>query len=445
MSLVAGIGCRVDAVKGKTGGVSSASTLLCSVSLLAFLILPVCALPACANGVPDGVQATSPLSLSLPEALQRAQTHSQTVRQADARLAQAEARVRNAGALASPLLTLAQPIGQNTGGTDEDILISQAFELGDKRRQRMREASAEREAARAERAGALVDLVYATQSAYYEAQRAEEERQLAADTLANAVSFAKTAEIQFQAGDVARSNVVRSQIEQARAQQALTQAETEKANRLAALRSLLGITDATEIRLTDSPAYMPVTYTLPALDALALRNRADLRAARQMRAAREAALHGIRAATQPDLLLEGRHSTLDPTIGGNTVRIGVTFPLFDLGRNRTEAQAAQGALREQEATVQETERLALLEVENAFRTLQQARKAVDAFPEERLMRAKDLLEMAQTGYTRRATTYLELLDAQQVYRSEQADYARALAAYRLALAALQRAVGGTLP
>ena len=58
--------------------------------------------------------------------------------------------------------------------------------------------------------------------------------------------------------------------------------------------------------------------------------------------------------------------------------------------------------------------------------------------------AKELLDMAQIGYSKGANSYLELLDAQQVYRSEQIEYARALAAWNEALAALQRAVGGKL-
>ena len=53
--------------------------------------------------------------------------------------------------------------------------------------------------------------------------------------------------------------------------------------------------------------------------------------------------------------------------------------------------------------------------------------------------------MAQTGYQQGANSYLELLDAQRTYLSEQTDYYRALAAYRTALAALKRAVGGSLP
>ena len=51
----------------------------------------------------------------------------------------------------------------------------------------------------------------------------------------------------------------------------------------------------------------------------------------------------------------------------------------------------------------------------------------------------------QTGYEKGAASYLEVLDARQTLRAEQAEYARALADWNVARADLQRAVGGLLP
>ncbi len=396
-------------------------------------------------GLRAGAQTPPVQRLSLAEAIALAQTRSALVRASDARVGGANARVSGAGALANPTLSLAQPFGQNTGGLDEGTYLTQTFELGDKRRQRVRAARGERDAAVADRAGTQSDLAYAAQSAYFEALRAGSERQLAADALTNAQEFAKTADTQFQAGDVARSNVVRSRIELSRAEQALTLAETERANRYATLRSLLRMPEDTNLVLTDTLSFTPAAYALPALRALALQNRPDLRAAQKLRDAREASLHGARALSQPDFFVEGRRSTLDPTVGGNSLRVGFIFPLFDFGRNRADAASAQAALQEQTATLDETTRLASLDVDTAFRTLSQARSTVEAFQNGHLARAKELLDMTQIGYRQGANTYLELLDAQQVYRVEETDYARALSAYNIARAALQRAVGGTLP
>ncbi len=385
--------------------------------------------------------------LSLVEAMRLAQQHSPLLQGATARVAGAEARIRGAGVPPNPSLSVGPHFGDSdsTGGTDEDYLLTQTFELGDKQRQRLHAARAEREAARAERLGTGSDLGFEVQSAYFESLRADAERQLAADALATAQAFAKAAETQFQAGAVARSNVVRSQIEQTRAEQALVAAETERANRYAALRSLTGVAEDSDLTLTDALTFTPATYRLPDLQILALRQRPDLQAAQHLRTAREADLHGARAQSQPDLFLEARHSTIDPAKGGNSLHVGLLFPLFDLGRNRADAQAAQAALQEQEAALAEALRTARLEVETAFRNLEQAQREVQSFQAGRLARAKELLDMAQTGYDKGATSYIELLDAQQVYRSEQTDYARALADFNIAKAALQRAIGAAPP
>jgi outer membrane protein TolC len=342
-------------------------------------------------------------------------------------------------------LSIGYPIGGDASALDDDIFLSQTVEMGDKIRQRVRSARAERNAALAARGGTVLDLTYSTRVAYYEALRSDKEMGLLSAALENARAFVKAADTQFQAGDVARSNVVRSRIELARAEQALNAAETDRANRYVTLRSLVGLPEQTTLALADNLDFLPVSYPVSELQALALRNRPDLRAAQQLDQARAADLHGARAQSQPDLVVEGRHHYTDPTYGSGSVRIGVVFPLFDYGRNRADAAVSEAALREQEANHNETLRVARLDVEIAARTLQQTRQIVESFRNGRLDRSKELLDMAQIGYDRGANSFLELLDAQQVFRSEQTEYARALANYNIARAALERAVGGVLP
>ena len=389
--------------------------------------------------------AANTQTLALTDALNFAQQRSFTTQQFDARVVGAGARLTGAGRLLNPVASIAAHVGQNTGGTDEDYLISQSFELGDKRRQRVLAARAERESVTLDRQAARNDLVFAVQSAYYEAQRSEAARQLALDALDNARKFAETAQLQFTAGDVAHTQVVRSRIEQSRAEQAVAAAQTERANRFATLRSLTRMEGNSDFTVSPTLPFTLAAYKLEDLQQLALTHRPDLQSALQTLANREALLHGARASSQPDLFVEARHGNIDPTQGGNSLRAGLLFPLYDFGRNRADAASAKAAVSEQEAVISESRRVALLEVETAYRNLQQARLTVEGFRAGRLDNSRELLNMAQIGYNQGATTYLELLDAQQVYRTEQTDYTRALADYNIALAALQRAVGGQLP
>lgn len=390
-------------------------------------------------------RATNSPPLSLAGALTFARERSFVSQQYDARVSGAAARLTGAGRLMNPVFSAGGHFGHDAAGTDEDYILSQSFELGDKRRQRVLAARAERDAAALDRTAAQNDLVYNVKSAYYEAQRVDAVRQLTATALENARKFAEAAQLQFTAGDVPRAQVTRSRIEQTRAEQALAVAETDRANRLAALRSLAHLPDSATFDLADTLAFKPVDYRLSDLEAFALAHRPDLQSAQKLRAGRVAQLHGARVQSQPDLFMEARHANIDPAQGGDTFRFGLLFPLLDFGRNRADASSAQAAVAEQDAVVAETRRTALLDVETAYRNLQQARQTIESFQGGRLASSLELLNQAQIGYSSGANTFLELLDAQQVYRNEQTDYTRALADYNIALAALERAVGGQLP
>ena len=389
--------------------------------------------------------AQTPRPLSLADAVRIARAGSPLGLAGQQRVLAADSRLRASGLLDNATITLAAPFGRDTSPFESPLLISQLIPLGDKIRQRIHAARADYGTSRFDYAATTADLTLNAQMAYFEAQRAETERRLAVETVANAQAFADAAQLQFTAGDVARSNVVRSRIELTRATQALQTAQTDAENRLATVRSLLNFPAAQPLALTDTLTYAPVNYALSDLQALALKNRPELQSAQQTREARLAALHLARLLDTPDMIVEARHNSYRIDAGSDSLRIGLVIPLFDYGRSRAEQKAAAAALSEQDYATAEAVRIAKLDVETAYRNLRLARTAVEAFQGGRLDQSKELLDMAQTGYKNGANTYLELLDAQNIYRSEQAEYVRALASWNEAKAALQRAVGGELP
>ncbi len=391
------------------------------------------------------VQSNQPLTLS--SALDVARGGSFTIGSAQARIAAAQARLQAAGAGPGTTLTLARAFGKNTGGFDEDILLSQVIEIG-KRGSRVRGAQLERDAAQFDRAGAGTDLEFAVRAAYYDALRTEVELNLANISLQTARTFANAARIQFTAGDVPRVNVVRSSIELSRAQAALTQAQSDRDTRLSILRSLFALPDAAPLQLGDKLSFQPKTYDLDALQTLASSTRFDLLSARARTQSRQFAIAAARALNKPDAFVEARRAAISSypqTPNGSSLRVGLVIPLFDFGRNRGGVQEAKANAQEQQAILDETVRTARLDVATTYARFVAVQAAVQGFTGGRLAQSRELLDMAQIGYQHGANSYLELLDAQTVYRNEQADYARALAAWNTALADLERAVGGKLP
>lgn len=417
------------------------------------IVISLLHLPSAASAADEAIplaqmtadQALPPLSLSLAEAVQQGLVNNPVICAATARVQEAEARLRAARAPLNPILALAHGFGHDTGGLDEDILLAQTIEYGPKRNAPIKVALAERSAAVNALAGTVAERTFTIQTAYWSSLQARDEHLLAQEVLAVAQAFANAASIQFQAGDVARSQVVRSQLEVNNAQQALLVAAGTQANREAELRSLLGVPPNQPLQLTEPLGVQPVAYRLSDLLTYGLAHRPDLLAAQYQLAARTADIQRARSLAQADFFWEARRMSLDPSVTGESIRFGIIFPLIDLGRIRAEIQLTQATAQEQQANNDELLRVARLNITTAWQTLEQVRQVLASFQPGRIAQAKELLDMAQLGYQHGATSYLELLDAQRVYREEQTNFLRAQVNYRLALATLQQAVGGCLP
>ena len=277
-------------------------------------------------------QTAAPRSLSLAEAIQLAQTNSPTVRAANERIAGAAARANGAGKLPNTALALGKPYGSSaTGGFDEGILLSQTIELPGKVNPRKTAAAQARTAAETDATGTRLEVTLSAQTAYFELLRAEGETAAAEAALDAAKKFADIARIQFQAGDAPRSAVVRAEIEQSRAEQALTVAKTDRDSREATLKSLLALPAETTLTLTD-PLKMDIgtakPLTLETARQLARTRRPDLISARALLASRRAETKVAGSQRLPDFAVEGRRATLDPhTTGESSIRFGVSFPL----------------------------------------------------------------------------------------------------------------------
>ena len=77
-----------------------------------------------------------------------------------------------------------------------------------------------------------------------------------------------------------------------------------------------------------------------------------------------------------------------------------------------------------------------------FQEMQTAQAQMKVFEQGLLHQAKEALDIAQFSFRHGATSLLEVIDAQRVYRQTLLEYAQAQADHSIALARLERAVGG---
>jgi cobalt-zinc-cadmium efflux system outer membrane protein len=77
-----------------------------------------------------------------------------------------------------------------------------------------------------------------------------------------------------------------------------------------------------------------------------------------------------------------------------------------------------------------------------FQEVRTAQGQMQVFEQGLLHQAKEALDIAQFSFRHGATSLLEVIDAQRVYRQTLLEYAQARADHSIALARLERAVGG---
>lgn len=376
-----------------------------------------------------------PRRLSLAQALHEAYARSPTVIAAEAEVAAAEARARQAGYRQNPELSVEV---ENFGGTGElrglrstetTVSLNQRLDLSGRRAARVLAARADIELQKLKLSVARADLASSVRQEFARAVAARERLELATENVDLTKELARVAGLLVEAGrePPLRAMRARSALAQAQAQQ-----EAAGADELAArttLASLLGsatpIEEAVHGPLDLSPSAINVESSL------------DVRVAAAEVAAAQAALQVQRA--------EGR---FDPALGAGVRHIretgdlglvaGLSLPLKIFDQNRGNIEAARATVEAAEAR----QRTSLLGVtsrgQNAISAVEAAQRRVAALQKSAIPEAREALRLAQKSWTEGRATLVELLDAQNAYLSTQAALTEAELALAVATAELGR-------
>ncbi len=242
-------------------------------------------------------------------------------------------------------------------------------------------------------------------------------------------------------GDAPASNATRTRIALTQEEQNFFRAVSAVQQARAALNVQLGRSPELPINAADPLAFTPLTLKLEDLQALALHSRPELRSAEASRRALDANVKLQRSQYYPDLQLGANPRTL----GDSQVQVSVALPLFDFGSIRGAVNKAKEDVKVQDAQIVQVQQQIRLEVQTAYIALSQSQRLVASFQDGILPRTQTLLDQVQQGYALGASSILDVIDAQQTYRTARNDYNNALGDYRRALAQLQRALGAPIP
>jgi cobalt-zinc-cadmium efflux system outer membrane protein len=257
-----------------------------------------------------------------------------------------------------------------------------------------------------------------------------------------AESFLAKTQTRFEAGTVARIDVLKAKVDLAGARNALIANERDLANARSALARLLGRTLGTPIEATDSLAVPP---PLPPLDTLLLvahDQRPELQGLARQRAGAAASTTLAKEFWLPDLAIGLEKNWDGPVPATYTAGVGITVPLFFW--NHTRGEVAESKHREYElaATYLDLAAQVDLDVRQSYANAATAAEQSTYLRDELLPEARRVYDITLTSYGIGGSSALDVLDARRTLLDALSQYADALGAANDARADLERAIGG---
>jgi cobalt-zinc-cadmium efflux system outer membrane protein len=235
-------------------------------------------------------------------------------------------------------------------------------------------------------------------------------------------------------GDLAKVELIRSQVAALQFRNAVRQAESRLRIAKTRLQSLMGRTVfSPNFDVVGDLRRDPGPLTVQDVRTRALVLRPDLQA-----------LSRDQARSQAEIRLQIAQGKVDYTVGtvfhrqfhngaGNSLGFFFSAPLPVFNRNQGEIERARREQQQIEARIRALQSQIGTEVQNAYQQYATARDLLESFEKDMLAQARDVRETTVYSYRRGEASFVELLDAQrafndtmQGYNEARAEYARSL-------------------
>ena len=394
--------------------------------------------------------AQGPRLISLGEAVDLALAHNHSIKATRTLILQNQAQEITANLRPNPTLGLdAQFIplfnpddfsSDNLDQTQQfDIGISYLFERGHKRQRRLQAARDQTAVTRAQVADAERMLAFNVGQQFVSVLLAESTLRFAQQDLKGFQQTVDIAQAQFNAGAISQGDYLKIKIQLLQFQTDVSSAKLARVQALVDLRQLLGY-DAVpnDYDVVGDLAYQPLNAKLDDLQAKALHERPDFRAAELQITAAQSQIGLAKANAKVDV-----NGTFDFThvSGENTASIFANFalPIFD--RNQGEIARTGYALTQSQEMQQAASDVVLSDVSDAYEAVRSNDEIVHLYTSEYRQQAQDSRDISEYAYKAGAASLLDFLDAERSYRAAELSYRQTLASYMTAIEQLKQAVG----
>jgi len=360
----------------------------------------------------------------------------------------AQARVHQAKAFYQPSISWdndLQPSFLNFKDSGEYYIgISQAFDFPGKRSLRGKIATQDANALLAEIDLLKLDISFRVKQAFYGLLLADEKLKYLQQNLELAKDFLQKAELKFDAGDVAKVEVLRARVEASKAANEVRVAKNDVRLAKATLNFLLARKKYAPLVVRGDLKRETVKLDLGSLKQKALSFRPEMRRVNFNLERERLQKKVANMSYLPDFEIglnrhgiEGEGTFWDFTLSFNV-------PLFFW-------QPAKGEIAEAAANINALQKEAEhivntihLEVEEAYTVAEAAENQIQLYEEEILEQSEEVYNMFSFSYQEGEIGSIELIDARRTLLEARQSYADALFYYDVSLAALELSVGYSL-
>ncbi len=335
--------------------------------------------------------------------------------------------------------------GQSDADNSTDLTLSIPLYSGGKHEANIDIAKTDVDSAALALAKTRQDVRLAALSAYYDAQQALKTVQVDQESVDNYSRHLDNVRAQYAAGNLPKSDVLRSEVELADAQQALLKAENAYAVAMNKLRDVIRWQRAEAFELAPDFAYVPWAESQAACVAYAKENRPDLKQAALAIKSAEASVALAKADKRPTVSLSaglGWQNRLLPKQVDDELQVGVmtNWNLYDSQGSAGKINQAQLAVEAAKLEREQQIDSVVLSVKEYYLGLHEAQK--------RLETSKAAIRLAEEDYFIAATKYrvgagvlLDVLDAQLALSTARNNYISAQHDYATYKAELENAMG----
>jgi len=300
------------------------------------------------------------------------------------------------------------------------------------------------DASREDRRNVYSQVVFNVKQAYYTLLQTEKNREVAIETVKLTQDQLDQAKGFFDAGVKSKYDVTSAEVNLSNARLAQIRAENSVQIARVTLKNAMGSPDLPDFSIVDTLAFQKYPVTFEDAVQRAYTNRPDLQSTLARKEAFKEAVSLARTGYYPTLTGNANVSRVDsdypPEKSGWSAGVTLNFPLFSGFLTNYQVKEAKENLNVQNANEETLRQSILLDVQQAYLNLRALDDGV-VVAELTVRQAQENYEIVNGRYNAGVGSPLDVTNALVVQSNAKTNYIAALANYKIAEAALLKAMG----